>query len=427
MKKLILLGLATLITFSASAQIEMYTETKENPTLTQEQVDEMILLSKLENRDPYFWGNLKSTALRSSETTDKNVLGDTLYSLPSIKGNFYCLSTNKSEDTLKIVKFPYGEYFYVKNILYGSSLKKMFAKFDEMVYVCDRIEDSSFKKGYFEIPKITRDNPNNSKKKPIWQWLFTSYDSFRGHSDKVVYVLENKGVTYYITKERSSLCPKNQYQPISTPELADFISVKSYNMFKEKYVGEEVYMCNIWSRKRHEFREELKLHQVEKILVKDGKLYGEFRSLATDVVRLSLLDQFYELSLSANGYINEVHDTICCIGDFCLKSDADSLLAKWAYEEEQIALAKKQQQTQHKEELIKKYGKQYGSLIADGKICVGMTKEMCIAAKGSPCRKSTHTDRYDTTEVWTYHCNSSFYYPIYVTFSNNKITSIADL
>ena len=106
MKKLILLGLLTMITFSASAQIEMYTEKKvEHQTLTQEEVDERLVLMMLKNRDPYFWGNLKYV--------DPNIISDTLYSLPSVEGNYYCLSTNQSEDTLRIAKFPYGEYFYV--------------------------------------------------------------------------------------------------------------------------------------------------------------------------------------------------------------------------------------------------------------------------------------------------------------------------
>ncbi len=465
MKKLILLGLATLITFSASAQIEMYMETKvENPTLTQEQVNEMILSRVLVNRDPYFFGYLQKSAYL---VKDVNIIGDTLYSLPSVEGCYYCLSTNKSEDTLKIVKFPYGEYFYVKNILYGSSLKKIFAKFDEMVYLCDRIEDSSLKKGYFEIPKITRENPNSSEKKPIWQWLFTDHNDY-GQSDKVVYVLENKGMTYYITKERSSLYPKNQYQPIFTPELADFISVKSYNFFKEKYVGKEVYSHNTWTGKRVRFKEELQLYKVEKILVKDGRLYGEFRSIATNKIKLSPIDEVMKISIKAESNIIEelvnfaksdqsnamgtvmqmmknesklASDTIYCIhgynysnednGHYSLKSEVDSLLAKWAYEEEQIALAKKKQQDQYKAEILNKYGEKFGNLVIEGKVCLGMSKEMCLEALGYPCKENSSETALGKIDIWTYDCilYNAGYIPnlTHITFTNGKISGITKL
>lgn len=449
MKKLILLGLLTMITFSASAQIEMYTEKKvEHQTLTQEEVDERLVLMMLKNRDPYFWGNLKYV--------DPNIISDTLYSLPSVEGNYYCLSTNQSEDTLRIAKFPYGEYFYVKNIFYGNSLEKLFSKFNAMIYVNEKISDSSFKKGYFNVSKMIT-TPDG--KVPIWKYWFTETNRWDEVMHKVVYVLENNDVTYYITKERTTLCPPNNSSyaaSISTPELADFISIKSYNFLKENYVGKEVYYYN--GIKRKSFKESLELYKFEKVLVKDGGLYGELRSSVNDKKVLTPIGEITTIKISAESNfaaglieltkqdpskvldglgqlaISESKiavDTIKTLDyNWCLKSDADSLLAKWAYEEEQVALAKKKQQSQYKDEMIRKYGEKFGSLIVEGKVCLDMTKEMCLEALGYPCEENSSETALGKFDIWTYDClwyNAGLVSNLtYITFTDGKISGITN-
>ena len=285
-------------------------------------------------------------------------------------------------------------------------------------------------------------------KVPIWKYFLSKYfyGTKKTHTripKDIVYVLENSGVEFYITKERYYLCPpdnKKNAGRIYTPQLEDFISLKSFNFIKNKYAGKEVcayHNFSIDSSGKPYFCYsdcEKEVYKVEKVIVKDKQLHIQVISNVNNEVVLFPVESIYRDNIEGSD-----KDTIEVLAvqnfyierdeywGFCLKTDVDSLHAKLQYEYEQKQLALQRKQTQYKEELIKKYGKQYGSLIADGKICVGMTKEMCMAAKGSPCKKSTHTDRYDTIEVWTYHCNSSFYYPIYVTFTNNKVTSITDL
>ena len=74
--------------------------------------------------------------------------------------------------------------------------------------------------------------------------------------------------------------------------------------------------------------------------------------------------------------------------------------------------------------------KKYGQLINEGKVCVGMTKVMCIEALGSPCQKQSHTDNYGKVEVWTYYCDFFEYGLIdnlmFVTFMDGKVTSITE-
>lgn len=72
-----------------------------------------------------------------------------------------------------------------------------------------------------------------------------------------------------------------------------------------------------------------------------------------------------------------------------------------------------------KQNLINEYGNYYGNLIYKGEIVVGMTKEMCVAAKGEPIIKKYVETGYGRTDEWKYGIiNNSVY------FKNNKIIKI---
>lgn len=448
MKKLILLGLATLITFSASAQIEMYTE---------KPVSQASKPTAIEIKNNLFPAEHPFTFLGGPLDWDKagyNLIGDTLYSIPEKLYNGktklfnIVLSLNKQKDTVRVKQLPVYEKFYVKDIIPNASFIR--DDFANKVFVSDTFYHQSYKKGQYVVSEIiTRnENSNNKVKIPMLEYFIGG--------GMPIYILENNECTYFVRSSSDSkyswfrfdnygIYPKRNYkydgsyQVISSAFLSSFISLGSSNLINNKYVGKEVcayggYSKHVVDGKIFNFYSEKQVYKVEKVVVKDQQLHIQVTSNVNNEVVLFPVERIFR-----NYIENSRKDTIEWLDvenfyiegyeyyGFCLKTDVDSLHSKLQYEYEQEQLALQRKQTQHKEELIKKYGKQYGSLIADGKICVGMTKEMCIAAKGSPCRKSTHTDRYDTTEVWTYHCNSSFYYPIYVTFTNNKITSITDL
>ena len=59
-----------------------------------------------------------------------------------------------------------------------------------------------------------------------------------------------------------------------------------------------------------------------------------------------------------------------------------------------------------KEDFIKKYGDKYGSLIANGKVKIGMTKEMCIAAWSNPIEKLKQNS---VLEKWAYKSKSLYF------------------
>jgi len=72
-----------------------------------------------------------------------------------------------------------------------------------------------------------------------------------------------------------------------------------------------------------------------------------------------------------------------------------------------------------KQKLIYKYGDFYGNLIYKGEIVVGMTKEMCVAAKGEPIIKKYVETGYGRIDEWKYDIfNNSVY------FKKNKIIMI---
>lgn len=83
-------------------------------------------------------------------------------------------------------------------------------------------------------------------------------------------------------------------------------------------------------------------------------------------------------------------------------------------EEKRIAAAQKK-------EYIAKFGQQNGTLVAQGKVAIGMTKEMCVAAWGSPEDTHTTITAGRTREQWVYSTMRSYLY-----FEGNKLVAIQD-
>lgn len=67
--------------------------------------------------------------------------------------------------------------------------------------------------------------------------------------------------------------------------------------------------------------------------------------------------------------------------------------------------------------MVKKFGSTYGTLIADGKVRIGMSKEMCRASWGEPNDINKTTGSFGVHEQWVY-------YNSYLYFENGKLTTI---
>ena len=80
--------------------------------------------------------------------------------------------------------------------------------------------------------------------------------------------------------------------------------------------------------------------------------------------------------------------------------------------------AKKEEEERRRKELIAKYGEVDGNHVADQKVAIGMTKEMCEDAWGK--RHETYTTIREgvTTDLWVYDYKTNLY------FVNGKLTQI---
>lgn len=73
---------------------------------------------------------------------------------------------------------------------------------------------------------------------------------------------------------------------------------------------------------------------------------------------------------------------------------------------------------ERKQELISKYGESFGTLISEGKVALGMSKEMVMAAWGFPEAAIDHKNAIGEVTVWGYGLNN------YITFAGGTVSSI---
>lgn len=80
----------------------------------------------------------------------------------------------------------------------------------------------------------------------------------------------------------------------------------------------------------------------------------------------------------------------------------DELIAEQKLEEKTMVEKEKKEKEKFKNECINKYGSYNGELIAQGKVKLGMTLEMCKVAWGVPFTTSKTTTVYGVDEDWYY-------------------------
>lgn len=95
-----------------------------------------------------------------------------------------------------------------------------------------------------------------------------------------------------------------------------------------------------------------------------------------------------------------------------LREAAKAKAAKAAAESEKRA-------KEHREYIIAKYGETYGSLILQGRVVIGMTKDQCIEALGHPTRINRTTTALRVSEQWVYSSR-------YLYFENGVLVTIQD-
>ena len=107
--------------------------------------------------------------------------------------------------------------------------------------------------------------------------------------------------------------------------------------------------------------------------------------------------------------------------DELLLTPAEAVYAQRAEEErqrEEARIQREKEEREHKASLYRKYGKQTADLILAGKVRIGMTREMCRAAWGSPDDINRSSGSWGVHEQWVYGLGSYLY------FENGILSSI---
>lgn len=87
-------------------------------------------------------------------------------------------------------------------------------------------------------------------------------------------------------------------------------------------------------------------------------------------------------------------------------------------EMEKLTLQEEKAKEELKKEYIRKYGKEKGTLVSEGKVRIGMTKAMCFDAWGTPQKINTTRTANTVREQWVYDLRSYLY------FENGILTTI---
>lgn len=144
------------------------------------------------------------------------------------------------------------------------------------------------------------------------------------------------------------------------------------------------------------------------ILNIENEQYGKYYIFASE---------FLERKGNSNPYIEEYFMTMEDFHKYQavqnqLRAEAKAKAAKAAEESEKRA-------KEHRKYIIAKYGETYGSLILQGRVVIGMTKDQCIESWGHPSRINRTTTALTICEQWVYGNR-------YLYFENSKLVTIQD-
>lgn len=142
------------------------------------------------------------------------------------------------------------------------------------------------------------------------------------------------------------------------------------------------------------------------ILNVENEQYGKYYIYASELIKRKLdskSDEYFMSMEDFHKYQAEQNQ---------LRAAAKAKAAKAAEEAEKRA-------KERREYVIVRYGEHYGSLILQGRVVIGMTKDQCIEALGHPTRINRTTTASRVSEQWVYSSR-------YLYFENGKLVTIQD-
>lgn len=326
--------------------------------------------------------------------------------------------------TVGISKIQKGAYYDVVDILTSESEKTSLTTklSSSKKFVGDTIHYLSI--GGFGAKK---EKVYTFQQKDI-QTLLSKIIRYNRFDHAVIYVLKDKtGKLYYIwfaDTFRMQIAESEYLSYGVYANINNFISVTTYNHLKAKYEGKEIVVPDLnYNNPFYEYINEHVVYTAQKIILKDDLIALTYNKNDQGQQKVADLKYYYWAKLGV-GKEQHANDSILALEGFVLRSEADSILAKWDKER----LAELAKDEERKQEIIKKYGQKYGQDIIEGKATIGMSKEMCKLALGYPDDIAKRTSVDGNIEVWTYsrlHYHYPSLYPIIiVTFVNDKVSSV---
>lgn len=191
-----------------------------------------------------------------------------------------------------------------------------------------------------------------------------------------------------------------------------YVSVTCYNKITELLLNKEVYV----PMPSHDFITGEKLNDEDgmaadyfsckDIFLRDGNLIGVFENEQGEIT--IKLDMYKCHRFDRIGYKGEVngiypknYETLRENEIKLEQAQKETLVQKQKREKE---LAKEKR----RKELVAKYGDNFGNLISNGKVAIGMTKEMCREAVGYyPTSQYKATTARGESEIWVYHVTNT--------------------
>lgn len=138
-----------------------------------------------------------------------------------------------------------------------------------------------------------------------------------------------------------------------------------------------------------------------------------------------IMISFDEFTKKCEGIFTNAEEGYTNYPMFMLEQDYNEIIAKRKHSaeerqrlEEEMQRQKELARQEYNKQIIHKYGNKYGTLICDGKVCLNMTKEMCIAAWGEPLYVNSTIVKGLVHEQWVYGWHTYLY------FDNNILTAI---
>lgn len=455
MKRIIFLSIVTLFAISNYAQIEGFSEddiSLQQPEIPQVEFDKSKYMTPNSDRlDLHDYRIIRKLNEKwdhynmNVDFTIYDIRGEQIYSISSTEiqiidhkpimkeKDLYILSMDSSMQTLGVEHFNDGEYYDVIDIV---NTKEEWYEWQQKIDGCttfigDTIHHTSInaagkskstiisiKRGDFSTIFWGQDLPTKEKVK----------EYFPIYKTNAVYILK-KGHSYYFVKRDGKEYVRAKGVSTGTfATISDFISVDGFSEMKKCFENKIL---------TYEL-DTTKLYLCKKIAIKDGKVQGLLEDLSNNQ------NSFHPIYTYGKGpiiwgfysYVSDCkskdeYDYIHVLNNnFCVKSEIDSILHRRELLRKEKERKEKLETQAEQKRIIDTYGEKYGQLINEGKVCVGMTKVMCIEALGSPCQKQSHTDNYGKVEIWTYYCDFFEYGLIdnlmFVTFMDGKVTSITE-